>query len=51
VNAADVQIAVNQALGTVPCSNADLIGNDTCSVVGVQRVINASLGGACVTGP
>jgi chitodextrinase len=51
VNAADVQIAINQALGAVSCSNAALQGNGVCTVVDVQRVINASLGGACVTGP
>lgn len=50
VNATDVQSAVSQALGTLPCSNAALQGNGQCNVVGVQRVVVASLGGACVTG-
>jgi hypothetical protein len=50
VNNLDVQIAVNQVLGTSPCTNADLQGTGQCTVVDVQRVINASLGGACRTG-
>jgi hypothetical protein len=50
VNIADVQIAINQALGIIACTNANLIGSGVCNVVDVQRVINASLGGACVTG-
>jgi hypothetical protein len=51
VDSVDVQLAVNQALGTVPCTTADLMGNGQCNVVDVQRVINASLGGVCVVGP
>ena len=50
VNALDVQIAINQALGINACSTADLTGNGQCTVVDVQRVINASLGGACTVG-
>jgi hypothetical protein len=50
VNAADVQIAINQALGLSPCSTADLQQNGQCSVIDVQRIINASLGGVCMTG-
>jgi hypothetical protein len=50
VNAADVQIAINQALGVTACTNASLQANGACNVVDVQRVINASLGGSCVTG-
>jgi hypothetical protein len=50
VNAADVQIAIGQALGTSACGSADLLQNGQCNVVDVQRVINASMGGACVLG-
>lgn len=50
VNAADVQLAINQALGLIPCNSADLRHNGQCSVVDVQRVVNASLGGACMVG-
>jgi hypothetical protein len=48
VNMVDVQIAINQALGLLPCTSADLQHIGSCSIVDVQRVINASLGGACV---
>jgi len=51
INAADVQIAINQALGVARCTNADMIGNGQCNVVDVQRVINASMGGVCKVGP
>jgi hypothetical protein len=50
INQVDVQLAVNQGLGTTPCGTADLLGSGVCSVVDVQRVINASLGGSCKTG-
>jgi hypothetical protein len=49
VDAADVQSAINQALGTTACTG-DLVGTGTCTVVDVQRVINASLGGICRLG-
>jgi len=48
VNAADVTLAVNMALGVVPCT-ASVEGPHTCTVVTVQRVINASMGQACIT--
>ena len=51
VTSADVQIATNQALGAAACGSADLQHNGTCTVVDVQRVINASLGQSCRTGP
>jgi hypothetical protein len=51
VNAVDVQLAINQALGIAPCTNADLIGNGVCSVLDVQRIINAANGGVCRVGP
>ncbi len=50
VDVADVQLAIDQALGTTPCTTADLLQSGQCNVVDVQRVINAALGGACVTG-
>jgi hypothetical protein len=46
----DVRTAINQALGILPCTTADLQQNGRCDVVDVQRVINASLGGACRIG-
>jgi hypothetical protein len=46
VNSADVTLAVNMALGTIPCT-ANVEGPNTCTVVTVQRVINASLGQSC----
>jgi len=49
VNAADVQLAINMALGSVPCT-ANIGGAGVCNVAIVQRVINAAMGGACVTG-
>jgi len=48
VDASDVQAAINMSLGASPCT-ANVIGTNVCNVVVVQRVINASLGGACVT--
>lgn len=50
IDSADVQAAVNMALGISPCT-ANIAGSGVCNVVVVQRVVNASLpGGACVTG-
>jgi hypothetical protein len=50
VDASDVGIAMNQALGISPCGTADLRQSGRCDVVDVQRVIDASLGGACLIG-
>ena len=50
VNSADVSAAINQALGVAPCGTAALQQAGQCTVIDVQRVINASLGGACRTG-
>ena len=50
VNSVDVQIAINQVMGISACSNASLQGNGLCTVVDVQRVVDASLGGSCNTG-
>jgi hypothetical protein len=49
VDQADVESAINMALGLSPCS-ANIFGSGVCNVVVVQRVVNASLGGTCVTG-
>ena len=48
VNSADVTLAVNMAVGTQPCT-ANLEGPNTCSVITVQRVVNASQGQVCIT--
>jgi hypothetical protein len=48
-NSADVQAAINMSLGVSPCT-ANIISAGVCNVAVVQRVINAALGGACVTG-
>lgn len=50
INAVDVQLAVNQALGISPCGTADLQQNGQCNVIDVQRVINATVGSLCVIG-
>jgi hypothetical protein len=43
-NVADVQLEVNMALSIAPCTNL----SGVCTVVSVQRVANAALGGQCV---
>ena len=50
VNNADVTAETNMALGNAACTN-DLDGDGTCTVVDVQRVINASIGSGCRIGP
>ena len=49
-NISDVQLAVNQAIGTAACT-ADLNKDGACNVIDVQRVVNAALGGTCVSSP
>lgn len=49
-NIVDLQLGVNQALGSSSCSTADLDGNGVCNVVDVQRLVNSALGGACEAG-
>ena len=49
VSVVDVQLAVNMDLGLLPCT-ANVDGAGVCNVVVVQRVVNAVLGGPCVTG-
>ena len=48
VSAADVNAAVNMALGLAPCT-ANIVGAGVCNMVVVQRVLNAVSSGACVT--
>lgn len=50
VDTVDVQLATNMALGLLSCT-ANIAGAGVCNAVVVQRVINAALGGTCVTGP
>ena len=52
VDTADVQAAVNMTFGTAPCT-ASIAGPNSCTALMVQRVINASMGQACLvsTGP
>jgi hypothetical protein len=47
VDATDVQLAINQTLGLTSCTNASLGDPTGCTVVDVQKVINASLGQGC----
>jgi hypothetical protein len=48
-NVSDVQLCVNQAIGTVACSTGDINKDGACNVVDVQRVVNGALGGRCVS--
>ncbi len=48
INIADVQLSVNMVLGTTPCT-AEILSPGVCDIVVVQRVVNAALGGPCVT--
>ena len=48
VNSTDVSLAVNMAVGTNTCT-ATVEGPDVCTVITVQRVVNASLGQTCIT--
>jgi hypothetical protein len=50
INSVDVQLVVDQVLGISACVTGDLLHTTQCNVADVQRVINASLGGPCVTG-
>ena len=49
VNSADVTVAIQQAVNVAPCGTADLNKDGKCAAVDLQRVINAALGGACMT--
>ncbi len=50
VNSDDVSAAINQALGVTPCGAAALQRPGQCTVVDVQRVINAVSTGNCRMG-
>jgi len=50
VNAVDVQLVIDQVLGTLACTNGDLDGDGRCDVADVQRIVNAVLGGGCIVG-
>lgn len=45
----DVQMSVNQAIGMTACTDGDINSDLICNVLDVQRVVNAALGGSCVT--
>ena len=49
VDLLDTQLATNMALGLSPCT-AVVYGAGVCNIIVVQRVVNAALGGACITG-
>lgn len=51
VNQADVQLAVDQVIHMLPCSPAGIQRNGTCTVMDVQRIVNASAGASCVVKP
>lgn len=47
-NVTDVQMSVNMVLGLTPCT-ANITQPGVCDIVVVQRVVNAAIGGPCVT--
>jgi hypothetical protein len=49
VDVADVQAIINMTLGISPCT-VNIGGSGVCNAAVVQRVINAALGGTCLTG-
>ena len=49
VNILDVQLATNMVLSLAPCT-ANVIGAAVCNIVMIQRVVNAAVSGACLTG-
>ena len=49
VNGTDVTLAVNMALGTATCTASLEGATSTCTVITVQRVVNASQGQACIS--
>jgi hypothetical protein len=51
VDVSDVQQCANQATGASTCGTGDINQDSSCNVVDVQRVVNAALGGQCVTAP
>ncbi|MBW4028834.1 MAG: hypothetical protein HIU93_15815 [Acidobacteria bacterium] len=51
VNATDIALEAAQDLGLTPCTNGDINKDGLCTVVDLQRVINASFGQACKVTP
>ena len=49
IDAADVPAITNMTLGLSPCT-ANIAGTGVCNAAVVQRVVNAALGGTCLTG-
>jgi hypothetical protein len=49
-NSIDVSLEINQALGLSGCQN-DIDGDGICTVVDVQRVVDAGNTGVCRVGP
>lgn len=49
IDARDVQAIINMTLGITPCT-ANIGGVGVCNAAVAQRVVNAAMGGACVTG-
>ena len=49
VNIVDVQLSVDMIMGLTPCT-ANIYGSGVCNIIVAQRVVNAVLGGGCVTG-
>jgi hypothetical protein len=47
VSSADVQAAINMSIGISTCS-ANIASPNVCNAIVVQRVVNASLGQACL---
>ena len=45
----DMQLAIDQALQKAPCGTADIDKDAKCTVIDVQRVVNAAHGGACIS--
>ena len=50
VSSADIQAAINGSIGVSACpSTVNIVGPGVCNAIVVQRVINASMGQACLT--
>jgi len=49
IDSSDVQAAINMTVGISPCT-ANIGGAGICNAAVVQRVVNAAMGGTCVTG-
>jgi hypothetical protein len=45
----DMQLCINQAIRIVSCTTGDINSDGNCSVIDVQRVVNAILDGNCIT--